>query len=251
MKKDLQNALDDPNTTLGHRDIIQNKPFLNNIYVEWYEELVGRVWDYDGEGILLELGSGGGFLKAMYPEVITSDLMQLPDVDMVCDAESLPFEDNTIAGILMVNVFHHIPRPYLFLNEAQRTLIDGGKIVMIEPANTLFSRFVYKWFHHEPFNPKGGLEIKPGNPLSNSNQAFSYIYFIREQEYFRKNFGSLRINEIQYHTPLRYILSGGLSHRALAPVRSYDFICKTERFFSSWSKYTGLFCTIEIEKIKK
>jgi hypothetical protein len=95
------------------------------------------------------------------------------------------------------------------------------------------------------------MEIKPGNPLSNSNQAFPYIYFIRESDYFQKNFASLRINVIKYHTPLKYILSGGLSHRALAPAWSYRFICKAEKILSPLWKYTGLFCTIEIEKRKK
>jgi hypothetical protein len=69
------------------------------------------------------------------------------------------------------------PRPYLFLQEAERTLLSGGKIIMIEPANSALGRFIYKRFHHEPFEENGPREIKPGNPLSNSNQALaSYIF---------------------------------------------------------------------------
>ncbi|MDR3194247.1 MAG: class I SAM-dependent methyltransferase, partial [Tannerella sp.] len=135
--------MDDPNTTLDHGKLILDKPFLRQIYTEWYQDMMARVNTVKEDGNVLEIGSGGGFLKSVFPKVITSDIMRLPNVDMVCDAEQLPFEDHSMAGIVMLNVFHHIPRPYLFLKEAQRTLIEGGKIVMTEPANTLFSRFVY------------------------------------------------------------------------------------------------------------
>ena len=35
---------------------------------------------------------------------------------------------------------------------------------MIEPANSVLGRFIYKNFHHEPFDETGEREIKPGNP---------------------------------------------------------------------------------------
>ncbi|MDR1746543.1 MAG: class I SAM-dependent methyltransferase [Tannerella sp.] len=240
--------LDDPQTTLIHRDIILNKPFLKRIYLDWYQHFLKIAKTVENDGIVLELGSGGGFLKSIFPEVITSDIQQLDGVDMVCNAENLPFEDESIACILMLNVFHHIPRPYLFLQEAQRTLVKSGRIVMIEPANTLFSRFIYKNFHHEPFNPKGEMEISQGNPLSNSNQAFPYIYFIRERTAFEQNYKNLKIRAIKYHTPFRYILSGGLSHKSLAPNCLYGTVAATEKILSPLSPQLGLFCTIEIEK---
>jgi SAM-dependent methyltransferase len=245
----LKNNLDEPETSLIHRNIILNKPFLKQIYLEWYEEFIERATGVGKDGIFLELGSGGGFLKSVFPQVITSDIQELPNVDLVCNAEDLPFDAASIACIMMLNVFHHIPRPYLFLAEAERTLVEGGKIVMTEPANTFFSRFVYRHFHHEPFDPEGGMEIAPGNPLSLSNQAFPYIYFQRERPLFDERYRSLRINSIRFHTPLRYILSGGLSHRALVPMQLYGLVRGVERMLSPLSPRIGLFCTIEIEKV--
>ena len=35
--------LDDPNTTLVHREVILSKPFLKKIYLRWYEDLMARV----------------------------------------------------------------------------------------------------------------------------------------------------------------------------------------------------------------
>ena len=134
------NQLDDPKTTIEHGKIIQNKPILKAIYDDWYDRLIANIGPTDKT--ILEIGSGGGFLKDKIPHLITSDILPLEICDMSFSAEDMPFGDNHLDAIVMVNVFHHIPKPYLFLSEADRTLKLGGKVIMIEPANTLFSRFV-------------------------------------------------------------------------------------------------------------
>lgn len=240
--------LDDPNASLAHRDIILKKPFLKRLYNDWYLIFIIKSKEIKN-GKYLEIGSGGGFLKDVFPEVITSDILTLPNVDLIFTAEEIPFKENELASIVMLNVFHHIPKPHLFLKEAQRTLIKGGKIIMTEPANSALARFIYKRFHHEPFDEKGQREIKAGNPLSNSNQALPYIYFERDLDLFKKDFPSLKINSINYHSPFSYIISGGVSRSAMLPFFMYNFVKGIEWLFSPFFKQIGLFCTIEIEKI--
>ncbi len=240
--------LDDPNASLAHRDIILKKPFLKRLYNDWYLIFIIKSKEIKN-GKYLEIGSGGGFLKDVFPEVITSDILTLPNVDLIFTAEEIPFKENELASIVMLNVFHHIPKPHLFLKEAQRTLIKGGKIIMTEPANSSLARFIYKRFHHEPFDEKGQREIKAGNPLSNSNQALPYIYFERDLDLFKKDFPSLKINSINYHSPFSYIISGGVSRSAMLPFFMYNFVKGIEWLFSPFYKQIGLFCTIEIEKI--
>ena len=240
--------LDDPNASLAHRDIILKKPFLKRLYNDWYLIFIIKSKEIKN-GKYLEIGSGGGFLKDVFPEVITSDILTLPNVDLIFTAEEIPFKENELASIVMLNVFHHIPKPHLFLKEAQRTLIKGGKIIMTEPANSSLARFIYKRFHHEPFDEKGQREIKAGNPLSNSNQALPYIYFERDLDLFKKDFPSLKINSINYHSPFSYIISGGVSRSAMLPFFMYNFVKGIEWLFSPFFKQIGLFCTIEIEKI--
>ena len=240
--------LDDPNASLAHRDIILKKPFLKRLYNDWYLIFIIKSKEIKN-GKYLEIGSGGGFLKDVFPEVITSDILTLPNVDLIFTAEEIPFKENELASIVMLNVFHHIPKPHLFLKEAQRTLIKGGKIIMTEPANSSLARFIYKRFHHEPFDEKGQREIKAGNPLSNSNQALPYIYFERDLDLFKKGFPSLKINSIKYHSPFSYIISGGVSRSAMLPFFMYNFVKGIEWLFSPFFKQIGLFCTIEIEKI--
>lgn len=240
--------LDDPRTTLAHREIILNKPFLKKIYTDWYQIFIKSTKKVK-QGKFLEIGSGGGFLKEVFPEVITSDILPLPNVDQVFSAEQMPFNENELGAIFMLNVFHHIPNPHLFLLEAQRCLMPGGKIVMVEPANTAFGRFIYKNFHHEPFDRKGAREISPGNPLSNSNQALPHIYFERDIELFKKNYPQLVIKKISYHSPFTYAFSGGVSRSSLLPFFMYNFVKGFEWILSPFSKQLGLFCTVEIEKI--
>ena len=240
--------LDDPKATLAHRDLILQKPFLMRLYNDWYDVFINKAKEIK-TGKHLEIGSGGGFLKEVFPEVITSDILALPNVDMVFSAEVMPFKENELASIVMLNVFHHIPKPYLFLQEAQRTLVKGGKIIMTEPANSALGRFIYKRFHHEPFEENGPREIKAGNPLSNSNQALPHIYFERDLELFKKEFPLLKINSIKYHSPFSYIISGGVSRSAMLPYFMYNFVKGIEWLFSPLSKQLGLFCTIEVEKI--
>lgn len=243
----LNFPLDDPRATLAHRDIILQKAFLKKLYSDWYRIFEKRFGGFQ-QGAYLEIGSGGGFIKDIYPNIITSDILDLPNVDQIFSAEKLPFQDNSLKGIMMLNVFHHIPNPDLFLKEAMRCLQSGGKVVMIEPANSALGRFIYKRFHHEPFDEHGGRNIAPGNPLSNSNQALPYIYFERDLDLFKQNYPQLKINLVNYHSPFSYVISGGVSRSAMLPFMLYPLVKGIEYLVKPISKQIGLFCTIELEK---
>ena len=91
-KYSIPYSLDDPKTTLAHRDIILNKPFLKRLYQDWYDVFIKESRSV-GKGIYLEIGSGGGFLKDVFPEVVTSDILDLPVVDKVFSAEELPYKE--------------------------------------------------------------------------------------------------------------------------------------------------------------
>lgn len=247
-KRHIPYDLDDPNTTILHREIILSTPFLRKIYTKWYQ-IFQSVYNNNPHGQYLELGSGGGFLKDILPNVITSDILPLPYVDKQIDAQHLPFADNTLDGIFLLNVFHHIPNPALFLKEAERVLKPNGKIVMIEPACTLFSKFIYKKFHHEPFDENAGFQIEAGKPLSHSNQALPYIYFIREKNFIQTHYPKLTIQSIRYHTTILYLVSGGMSYYPVLPHSLFFLFDFIELLLSPVQKYTALFQTIIVQKI--
>src|SRR5205814_35857 len=141
--------LDDPQTTVVRRKIIQDKRFLRRIYEQWYESILACL--PAGQGSLLELGSGPGFMKEYVPELITSECFYCPGTDVVLDGTCLPIGDGELRGIIMTDVLHHVPDVRLFFRQASRCLRPGGVVVMIEPWVTAWSRLIYKNLHHEPF----------------------------------------------------------------------------------------------------
>ena len=248
MEKQHDKTLDLPETTIKHGEIIASKPFLKKIYTDWYGFFKDRVATLP-EGRILEIGSGGGFLKEVVPQVYTSDILPLPHCDGCFSAEDLPFEDNSLSAIFMLNVFHHIPSCENFLAEAQRTLKPGGIIFMIEPANTPVAKFIYQNFHHEPFDPNGDWYVRGGGPLSDSNQAVPWIVFNRDYELFKQKFPGLALKKTTLHTPFRYVLSGGLSKRQLVPDFMYGTVTFAEKILSPLNPFWALFQTIEVEKL--
>ncbi len=240
--------LDDPATTLLHGKIVRQKPFLKNTYLDFYREFQNAFPDTKDK-TLVELGSGGGFLKEIMPDVITSDILQLPTVDKVFSALAMPFGDASVDAFFMIDVLHHIPDVELFFNEALRCLKSGGKIIMIEPAATPFGRFIYKNFHHEQFDPAGGWCFEAIGPLSVANGAIPWIVFSRDRHIFESKFPAIKIRRIQPHTPLRYLISGGLSLRQLLPSLMYPVIKGIEVILTPLNPLIGMFQTIELQKL--
>jgi len=192
--------LDDPATTLLHAEIIKSKPLLRNLYIEFYNQFKESVPDSETK-LLVEIGSGGGFIKEIIGSAVTSDILDLPNVDRVFPSSEMPFEDASVDAFFMVDVLHHIADSRAFFTEALRCLKVCGKVVMIEPANTLFARFIYKNFHHEHFDPQGRWTLEEAGPLSQGNGAIPWIIFCRDRVIFEREFPALRIMSMQNHTP--------------------------------------------------
>jgi len=143
--------------------------------------LLADVRSVPAQGAVVELGSGGSYLKELEPTVITSDV-SAGIAEQVIDARSLPFADQSIRALLLTHVFHHIPDVDAFFREAQRTLVPGGVISMIEVAHTPFAKFFFRNFHHEPYDDtRGDWRFEQGDSMMDSNQALSWIVFVRDR----------------------------------------------------------------------
>lgn len=249
---DAQNIkeLDNPASTLLHKTIILKKPFLKKIYEDFYGRFKQSVDTIPQPRVLIELGSGGGFLKNVIPDVISSEILDIPTIDLRFSGTHLPFKDKSVDCFLFFDVLHHINSALLFFQEADRCLKLGGKIVMIEPTNSLWARFIFKNFHHEPFDENSGWEFKGEGPLSSSNIALPWIIFCRDVQKFKQAFPYLNILKIEKHTPFRYIASGGLSFRKFVPAFTYPLVLGIERILSPFNNTLGMFMTIELRKIK-
>jgi SAM-dependent methyltransferase len=241
-------ALDDPETTELRLQIVRDKPFLREVYDEWYRTLAQRV--PSGEGAILELGSGAGYFQQFVPEAIRSEVFFCRNVDLVADACRLPFTDGRLRSVVMTDVFHHIPDAHRFLGEAVRCIHPGGRILMIEPWVSAWSKLIYRNLHHEPFLPEAATwEIAGTGPLSGANGALPWIVFVRDRDRFVRDFPQLHIEEIRPMMPFRYLVSGGISMRNLMPTALHGAWRGLEAALSPWMSSLAMFCFINIRRI--
>lgn len=239
--------LDDPSLTSVRRAIVEDKPFLRAIYEDWYQWLTRHV--PAGDGAVLEIGSGAGFLAEYVPDLITSEVFRCPGVRTVVDARRLPFRDGSLKAILMTDVLHHIPDAAAFLREATRALRPGGRILMIEPWNTALARLVWTRLHHEPFEPSApSWEFPTKGPLSSANSALPWILFVRDRPRLSREFPELEPPRIQPFMPFRYLVSGGISMRSLQPGWASGMWRAVEALASPWYDQLGMFAKITLQR---
>ena len=103
-----------------YRQSWTKKPLLRRVYNDIYDRIAAACVS----GKTLEIGGGIGQFKTRFPHVIATDIQSAPWLDLVADAQKLPFADGSFDNIVMVDVLHHIEFPVLFLREADPTV--GG-----------------------------------------------------------------------------------------------------------------------------
>jgi SAM-dependent methyltransferase len=219
---------------------------LGILYKEWYELISKQLSELDGMN--LELGCGASFLDQIIKSITKSDVFLNTNTDLKIDAMDVGLKfENKISNLILVNVFHHISNPELFLRSAERSLLRGGRIIMIEPSNNFWSRFVYKLVGHEKFDTKQiNWMFESNDPLLDSNQALSWIIFKRDYKKFKELFPKFFLLKKKSMMPFSYLLSGGHTHNTKVGKVFIKIIRKLERTF--FDNQFGIFDLICIEK---
>lgn len=240
--------IDDPRTTALRRRIILEKPFLRAIYNEWYRHIAAALPQSDSP--VLELGSGAGFLDKFVPRLIRSDIFTAPGVHLVLDAHRLPFADQSLRGIAMTDVLHHLGDSRRFFREAARCVRPGGAVVMIEPWVSAWSRWVFTHLHHEPFDPEAvAWEFPATGPLSSANDALPWIIFHRDRGLFTREFPQWNIERVYPFMPFRYIVSGGVSMRSLMPGWSFPLWRGMESVLTPFMQSLAMFSFVVLRRV--
>lgn len=215
-----------------HRQLWDRKPALRAVYTDCYQRMVAAC----KPGRTLELGGGPGNFKSFASDrefdVVSTDIVQMPWLDVVCDGHFLPFDDATFDNVVMFDVLHHLARPKLFFEEARRILRPGGRIVIVEPAITLGSRLFYTYLHPEPVvMSEDALQAgppEPGRDPFDSNQAIPTLLFVKHTGRFRRMFPDLAVRTVTHFSFLAYPLSGGFRPWSLVPARLVDPLLRLE-----------------------
>ena len=234
----------------AQRRIIASRPLVRQTYDRWYTTMLGDVASVPAHpsGDVLEIGSGSGYVKTIDPNVITSDIVP-GHADLLIDAQELPFEAQSLRGILLTHVFHHIPDVRRFLREAIRTLVDDGVITMIEVAHTPLSRLLFGRFHPEEYRSGvGGWELDLSRPCGGANQALSWIVFKRDLQTFNREFPEFVVECVELLPWLGYLFSGGATRRNLVPGRLADVILKADENAKALDPFFSLHWHIRVRR---
>ena len=204
------------------------KPTLRAIYDDLYQKIENVALTGD----TLEIGGGIGNLQIGGGRVIKSDIQHSVGVDVVADAQNLPFENKVFSNIVLFDVLHHLQCPLLFFAEAQRVLKPGGRVIMMEPGITPISKLLYKMGHEEPvemgWDMNNPCKVDADKDPYDSNQAIPTILFKRDPQLFLAAVKGFKINSSDWLSLFAYPLSGGFKSWSLLPCRWVSLILKIE-----------------------
>jgi SAM-dependent methyltransferase len=211
-------------TTLRNRARLRENRNLLFWYRELYRDQFKVLLEVDKLSIL-EIGSGTSPLKLFYPNVLTSDVLDLDYLDFIFDCHNIDkldaIADGALDGITLTNVLHHLRSPIDFLNRASLKLKHGGRLIATEPFFSLVSTFIFKYLHHEPVD----LEItepelrEMRGPLASANIALPWLIFYRNNEWLQslgERFDLTKIS-LRPFTAISYMATGGISRRLPIP----------------------------------
>ncbi len=228
-----------------------SRPVVRRLYQEWFQLLAARLSPVNGDTV--ELGSGFGALRETIPELITTDVVESPWADRVADAASLPFEDGTLANLLLVDVLHHVPHPRACFEEAERVLAPGGRMLMLEPFCAPLSTPAYGRLHEEHLdfevNPEAPQGDETGDPFD-ANIALPTILFWRRPSTVARWAPGLRVVERMRLAWLVYPLSGGFSRPSLVPERLLGPALAVERLLGpAFNPLAAFRCLVLVERV--
>jgi len=233
-----------------HRAIWAQKPVLRAIYERWYERIIAQLPTPANK--VIEIGGGSGNLKGQLPGAVSSDITHCPWLDLVCDGQRLPFADQSIDGLVMVDVLHHLADPLAFVAEAQRALRPGGRLIVFDVYISPFSHLVMKLAHPEPVDMgadlfAGPLEEGQRHPWC-ANQAVATLLFWRYLHKFSALHADLRVIQREVSDIIAYPLSGGFEFYSLIPRRALPLFYAFERLCQPLAKLLAFRSLIVLEK---
>ncbi|HXW05576.1 MAG TPA: class I SAM-dependent methyltransferase [Vicinamibacterales bacterium] len=238
--------LDSAEATAVHARIIREKSFLRRVYLHYYEQYERAIGRAAPGGLVIEVGSGAGFYHEVRPSVVSVDLRAGAYVDVLGSALALPFRAGSASAILLLNVLHHLPDPAAFFRECERVLKPGGRVCLVEPYVGPLSRRLILPFHHEPWDEAAGWTLPAAGPLTGANMALPWIVFCRDRARYDADFPNLPVDSIRLHTIVLYLVSGGVSMRALLPASLFRLVVWLERLAAPAGPLLASMMTIEL-----
>lgn len=239
--------MDSPSRIVVHRRILARKPMIRSVFADFYHLCRSLDERFFGtaSGLRVELGAGVSLFKHFYPDVLITDIVPADHLDAVVDAQKTSFENASVRALYGINCFHHFPDPTAFFREFMRIVQPGGGCILVEPYHGPLARVLYKrLFTSETFDKAAAEWTRSGSEqgaMVGANQALSYLVFERDRRLLSERFPEI---EVVHQEPLtnqiRYLLSGGLNFRPLAPAFSDRPLARFEALLAKSARLTAL-----------
>ena len=235
-----------------HRSVWNEKPALRSIYSDFYRRVVGSL----GPGLTIEIGAGSGNFKAFLPESVAVDVVFAPWLDLVADAHALPFGDESVSNVVLIDALHHLGEPRRFLREASRILAPGGRLALIEPAITAFSYWFYRFLHPEHVDlgadPFDELDEAFRDAPYEGNQAIPTLMFFEKAHRLAAEAPLLQLRHKSLFSLFTYPLSGGFRRWGLVPRRLAEPLLRLEeRLLPVLGKWMAFRMFVVLERVAR
>jgi SAM-dependent methyltransferase len=238
---------------IARRRIWQAKYAIRACYRGWYE----RMRPYIAAGPSLEVGAGSGDFRSFWPDLMITDIVSVPWLDVVADGMRLPVADSCLANLVVIDLLHHLPDPHALLDESSRVLRPGGRLLAIEPYITPVSYLAYRLLHHEDvwFHSYQKPVLGPAaDAMSKSdpwqgNLALPNLLFGRGRREWPRRHPDLRILRASKFSLLDFQLAGGFKPFALVGHAGlYDALARLDRRLDPIAGLCGFRIFVVIEK---
>jgi SAM-dependent methyltransferase len=229
---------------LARRRVWETKYAIRACYRGWLERLRPHIVP----GRSVEIGAGSGHMKTLWPELIESDVVATPYIDLVADGLRLPFVAESLSNILVLDLLHHLADPHVFFDEAARVLRPGGRVLAIEPWISPLSWLGYRLLHHEDIYFGGHHRSADKSDPWAGNLALPNLLFGRKAPDFSARHPRLKIVIRRRFSLFDFQLAGGFKPYAfIKPPRLYNAFLALDRLLDPLAPLIGfrILCVIE------
>ena len=111
---------------------------------------------------IVEIGAGAGLSREfIVEEIILTDVLPFPWMNVCGDALRLPFGIEKIDALICANVMHHVAAPVSFIAEMHRCLKPGGHVLIVEPNPSFLFLLALRIKRHEEWTVNIMFSIWP------------------------------------------------------------------------------------------